>query len=196
MSLLLGVLDLRRLRHRHAFAELDVGSAAGHVRRDRHRARLSRAGDDLGLALVVLGVQHVVDDPRALEHARQRLRNVHAHRSHEHRVAELVQALRLLEHRVVFLATRLVDEILPVVADHRPVGRNHGHVEAVDLVELRLLRLGGSGHAGELGVHAEVVLDRDRRERLRLALHLNAFLRLHRLVQSLRPAPTPASCGR
>ena len=41
---------------------------------------------------------------------------------------------------------------------------------------------------GELLVHAEVVLDRDRRERLRLALHLHAFLRLDRLVQPVGPA--------
>ena len=53
---------------------------------------------------------------------------------------------------------------------HRPVGRDDRDVELVDLVELRLLGLGRAGHAGQLVVHAEVVLDRDRRERLRLAL--------------------------
>ena len=42
--------------------ELDVGAAAGHVRGDRHRARLPGARDDLRLLLVVLGVQHVVRD--------------------------------------------------------------------------------------------------------------------------------------
>ena len=77
---------------------------------------------------------------------------------------------------------------MPVVADHRLVRRDDRDLEPVDLVELGLLRLGRAGHAGQLLVHAEVVLDGDRRERLRLALHLNAFLRLDRLVQSLRPA--------
>ena len=48
--------------------ELDVGAAAGHVRRDRDVAALARLRDDLGLALVVLGVQHLVLDPAALEH--------------------------------------------------------------------------------------------------------------------------------
>ena len=78
-------------------------------------------------------------------------------------IAELVQALRLLENRVVLLAPRLVDQVLPVVADHRLVRRDHRDLELVDLVELRLFRLGRAGHAGELLVHAEVVLDRDRR---------------------------------
>ena len=45
---------------RDAGAEFDVGAAAGHVRRDRDRARLARARDDLRLALVVLRVEHVV----------------------------------------------------------------------------------------------------------------------------------------
>ena len=35
-------------------AQLDVGAAAGHVRGDGHGADLARAGDDLGLVLVVL----------------------------------------------------------------------------------------------------------------------------------------------
>ena len=102
---------------RDAVAELDVGTAAGHVRRDRDRARLARARDDLGLALVVLRVQHVVLEAAAAEHLRQRLRRVDARRADEHRVAELVQPARLLDDRVVLLAPRLVDEIVPVVAD-------------------------------------------------------------------------------
>ncbi len=47
----------------------------------------------------------------------------------------------------------------------------------------------GAGHAGELVVHAEVVLERDRGERLVLLLDLHAFLGLDRLVQALAPAP-------
>ena len=42
---------------------------------------------------------------------------------------------------------------------------------------------------GELVVHAEVVLQRDRGERLVLLLDPDALLRLDRLVQALRPAP-------
>ena len=48
----------------HPLAELDVDAAAGHVRRDRDRAALARADDDLRLALVLLRVQDVVLDAR------------------------------------------------------------------------------------------------------------------------------------
>src|SRR6202008_854562 len=46
----------------------------------------------------------------------------------------------------------------------------------------------GAGHARELVVEAEVVLERDRRERLVLLLDPDALLRLDRLVEALRPA--------
>ena len=66
MTLFVRILHLRRLRLRDARPELDVGAAAGHVGRDRDRARLPGARDDLRFALVVLRVQHVVRDaPRA-----------------------------------------------------------------------------------------------------------------------------------
>ena len=77
---------------------------------------------------------------------------------------------------------------MEVRPDHRLVRRDLRDLELVDLVELLRLGRGGPGHARELGVHAEVVLDRDRRERTGLALDLEAFLRLDRLVQAVRPA--------
>ncbi len=39
-------------------AEPDVGAAAGHLGGHRHRAELAGFGDDAGLLLVVLGVEH------------------------------------------------------------------------------------------------------------------------------------------
>ena len=75
-----------------------------------------------------------------------------------------------------------------VVADHRPVGRDGDHVEAVDLEELLLLGHRRAGHAGQLVVEAEVVLEGDRGERHRLALDAQALLGLDGLVEALRPA--------
>jgi hypothetical protein len=43
-------------------AELDVRAAAGHVGRDHHRAELPGVLDDVRLALVLLGVEHLVLD--------------------------------------------------------------------------------------------------------------------------------------
>ena len=56
---------------RHAFAELNVGAAARHVRRDRDRPRLPGALDDLGFLHVELRVEHVVRNFFPLQHPAQ-----------------------------------------------------------------------------------------------------------------------------
>ncbi len=52
-------------------AEDDVGAAAGHVGGDGHGVFAAGLGDDLGLAFVVLGVEHLVLDAAAAEHRRE-----------------------------------------------------------------------------------------------------------------------------
>jgi hypothetical protein len=51
------------------------------------------------------------------------------------------------------------------------------------------LGVGRAGHARQLLVHAEVVLEGDRRERLVLLLDLDPFLGLEGLVQAVGVAP-------
>ena len=96
--------------------------------------------------------------------------------------------LDLVDDRVVFLAARLVDAVVRILAGDRPVRRDDVDVEFVDVVELGGFRLRGAGHARQLLIEPEIILDRDRRERLRLAIDLHAFLRLDRLVQAIAPA--------
>ncbi len=68
--------------------------------------------------------------------------------------------------------------------------RNHDHFQPVYLLEFVRLGVGRSRHAGELAVHAEVVLKGDRGERLVLALDRDVLLGLDRLVQAVGPAPS------
>jgi hypothetical protein len=68
------------------------------------------------------------------------------------------------------------------------VGRDDDRLEPVDFLEFVRFRVGRAGHAGQLFVHAEVVLERDRGQRLVLVLDLHAFLGLDRLVQAVGPA--------
>ncbi len=74
--------------------------------------------------------------------------------------------------------------------DHRPVGGDGHHRQVVGVGELGRLGLGRAGHARQLLVHAEVVLEGDGGEGLVLVLDPDPLLGLHRLVQALRPAPT------
>src|SRR4051812_730753 len=172
-------------------AELDVDAAARHVRGDRDRSQLTRLGDDLALALGVLGlgVQHRVLDALLLEPLGQHLRDLDRDRADEDRLARLVARLDLSDHGGPLAFLGLVDLVVAVVARDRAVGRDVDYLELVDLRELGRLGQRGAGHAGELLVLAEVVLVGDRRDRLVLLLDRDALLGLDRLVQALGPAP-------
>ena len=71
----------------------------------------------------------------------------------------------------------------------RLIGRDHLNGDVIDLAELRVLGHGGAGHAGELVIHEEVVLESDGGERLVLLANDHAFLGLDGLVQALGVAP-------
>ena len=98
--------------------------------------------------------------------------------------------------RLVFLVRGAIDLVVLVVADARHVGRDLHHVQLVDLGELVGLGHRRAGHAGQLGIQPEVVLEGDRGERL--------VLRLDRRRVPSPPAPGaarrssagPPSCGR
>ncbi len=153
--------------------------------------RRSRLGDRLTLALgeLGLGVEHGVLDPALVQLLGEHLGDLDRDRAHEHRLAGGVARLDLPGDRRPLALLGLVDLVVAVLADHRHVGRDLDDRQLVDLHELGGLSEGRSGHAGELVVHPEVVLQRDRGQRLVLLLDADPLLGLHRLVQALRPAP-------
>ncbi len=171
-------------------AEEDVHAAAGHVGGDGHRAGPARLGNDKGLLLVQLGIEHIVLDAPLAQHPAEHLRSLHRRRAHEHRLALLVQRLDLLHHRVELGLGRLVDHVGCILADHRLVGGEHHHIQAVDAVELFLLRSRRAGHPRQPLVHAEIVLKGDRGHGEALALDAHALLGLDGLMQALGVAPT------
>jgi hypothetical protein len=130
-----------------------------------------------------------VRDAAALEDLRQVLRRLDVDRPDEDRLPRLMALGDVLDDRVELGFLRLEDEVVLVVAGDRDVRRDLDHVQPVDLDELLLLGLRGTGHPGELVVETEVVLKRDRRERDVLLLDPHALLRLDRLMQTLGPAP-------
>ena len=81
-----------------------------------------------------------------------------------------------------------VDDVRVLDAQQRPVGGDDDDFELVDLLELGGLGFGGAGHAAELLVEAEVVLEGDGGERLVFLADVDAFLGLDGLVQAVGPA--------
>ena len=180
--------DLRREAGRVA-AEQDVRAAAGHVRGDRDRAGAPGLGDDRRFLLVELGVEDLVLDAAALEHRGEHLGLLDADvPTRTGRPASCISTISSMSalNLAVLVAE---DEVGVVLADHLAVGRDRDDLELVDLVELLGLGHRRAGHAGELVVEAEVVLERDRGEGHALALDAQALLGLDRLVEALAPAP-------
>jgi hypothetical protein len=171
-------------------AEHDVGATTRHVRRHRDRSLATGLGDDLGLERVALRVQDAVRDALRLEQGREPLRLLDRRGAHQDRTAQAVLIGDLLDDRAVLVVLAEVDEVVDVLADHRPVRRDRDHVEPVDLRELGRLGERRAGHARELLEHAEVVLQGDGRQRLRLLLRRHALLRLDGLVETVTPAPS------
>ena len=75
-------------------------------------------------------------------------------------------------------------------AGKRLICGHHEHIQAVDLFEFSRFCLRSPCHAREFVVHAEIILEGDRGERLVFPLYLYAFFRLKRLVQAVRIAPS------
>ena len=117
-------------------AEHDVGTAAGHVGGDGDRAEAAGLGDDVGLLLVELRVEHVVRDAALLELPRQVLGALDAGGTDQHRLTLLVALGDVVDDRDVLGLFGLVDQVGLVGADHRLVGRDADHAELVDLVQL------------------------------------------------------------
>ena len=137
---------------------------------------------------MLLRVQHVVRDAAPREQLGEVLGGLDGDRADEDGLARLVALDDVLGHRVPLRVLRLEDEVVLVGARDGDVRRDLDDVQVVDLDELLLLRLRGTRHPGELLVEAEVVLQRDRRERDVLLADRDALLRLDRLVQALAPA--------
>ena len=181
----LGADDVQAAGFGHPVAELDVDAAAGHVGRDRHRAREAGVLDDLRFLLVILRVEDVALDALAAQHHRQPLGFLDRARPDQHRTPLGVLGDDVVDDRVELRVLAAVHDVGEVLAAHGHVRRHDDDVEAVDVAELALLGLRGARHPGELVVEAEVVLEGDRRERLVLAADLDAFLRLDRLVDAV-----------
>ncbi len=95
--------------------------------------------------------------------------------------------LDLVGDGVELLALGAVDHVGMVEPLQRPVGGHGDHVELVDLPEFGGLGHGRAGHAADLLVELEEVLQRDRGQRLVLFLDLHAFLGFDGLVQAVAP---------
>ena len=169
-------------------AEQNIGAAAGHVGGDGDGVLAAGLRHDGCFALVILGVQDLVLDAHALEDGGEPFRLLDRDGAHQDGLAPLVEFHDLLGGVAKLLHLGAVDHVLIFLADQGTVGGNDGDVEVVDFLEFGRFGFRRAGHAGELLVHAEVILEGDGGEGLVLALDLDVFLGFHGLVEAVGPA--------
>ena len=185
---LLGQLLLAQLGQRQIFcvaAEHNVGATTSHIGGDGHRTELTGLRNDLGLALMVLGIQDGVRHALALQELRQQLGFFDGDRTDQHGLPLLVAALDLLDDRAELARLGLVDHVVVVDTDDRLICRDLDDVKVINRGKLFLLGQRRAGHAGELFIKAEQILERNGRKCLIFAGDVHAFLGLDGLMQAL-----------
>ena len=97
--------------------------------------------------------------------------------------------LYLGDNRLKLTRFVFVNPVRQVLPDHRLVGWHDRDLQAVNFEKFLNLGRRRAGHAGELGVEAEVVLKGNGRERPALTLDFDALFGFDRLVEALAVAP-------
>ncbi|MNG91398.1 hypothetical protein D3C79_503070 [compost metagenome] len=169
-------------------AQQDVGTTASHVGGDGQCTWRACLRDDLGFLLVILGVEHLVVDPFLFQEVGHVLGSFNGRGTYQHRPAQLHAFLDVGDDRGVFLVSGQVHQVVVVLTRQWLVRRNDHHVQAVDRLELERFGVGGTGHAGQLVVQAEVVLEGGRSQGLALGLDVQVLFGFDGLVQALGQA--------
>ena len=159
-------------RHRAAGQEIrisaqqDIRAAPCHVGRDGDGSEMTGLRHDRGFSGVVLSVKHLMGNAPQAQHAAEHFRHFDRYGTNQQRLACLMAADDLLHHGLILALFAAVYNVVEILADHGHVRRDLHDIQAVNALELFFLCLGCTRHAGELGVHAEIVLEGDGSQRL------------------------------
>ena len=147
-------------------------------------------GDDLGFFFVELGVEDLVLDAFLGQQAGHVLGSFDGGSTHQHRTPLGHAFLDVGDDCSVFLVGGQEHQVVEVFTRQRLVRRDNHHRQTVDLVEFERFGIGCTGHAGQLVVQTEVVLEGGRGQGLAFSLDVQGFLGFDRLVQAFRQTAT------
>src|SRR5437762_8215511 len=133
----------------YAFAQLDIGSASRHVRRDRHGAMLSGARDDRSFRFIVARIENLMRN--LAEASAQPFGFLDTRRPDQNRLSSLMNFSNFLDHSRLFFRPCTEDFVRMIDADHRTVRRNYFNIEFVDAAEFFGLRSSRPRHATDEG---------------------------------------------
>ena len=181
----LGTDDLQTAQLRNAFAQLDIRTTAGHVRRNGYASLLTCIRDDLCLKLMILRIQYLVLDATLLKQLAEFLGRIDIYGTDQHRLTLRMRLCHIFDDGIQLLLLCLENGIVFIYTLDGKVRGDHNNVHAVDLTELVLLSLCGTGHAGFLFIFIKEVLEGNGRKSLGLPLNLYILLCLDTLMQTV-----------
>ena len=162
--------------------ENDVDASTGHVRGHGDGALSTGLGDDLRFTEVLLRVQDLVVDAGLREFAAEQFRLLDRRGTEQNRLAEVGASANVADDGRELRGLGLIDEVRLVVAHRRLIRRDRHDGEFVGVAKLGGFGFGGTGHARELLVETEIVLQGDRRPGVVLFLDSHALFGFDGLV--------------
>ena len=187
-DLFLGASRLAHFVLCHEFgvaAEHNVGSASRHVGRDGDGGKFSRLCDDLGFFFMIFCVEHRMRNSVLFQNGGQFFGFFDGDRTDEDRLTLFVTFLDLRKDRIHFALFADEHRVGHILSDHGAVGRDLHDVKVINLAEFFLLGKCRTGHARELVIHAEIVLEGDGGKRFRFVFDLDALFCLDCLMQTV-----------
>ena len=142
-------------------AELDVGTATRHVCRNRDRADTAGLGHDMGFALMEAGVEYLVFDTLRSQELTEEFGLFNRHGPDKNWLSLAGLFGDRLGDPLKFVVSVLVKRVFLIDPCNRDVGRNCDDIHLVDLMELGRLGRCRTGHAPQLWIHPEIILESD-----------------------------------
>ena len=146
----------------------------------------SGVSDDRSLLLVVFCIQHVMLDALSFEHTAQELRHLDRDRADQDRLPCGMRPLYFFNNRFVFFFFCLVNRVFQIHSLYRDIGRDLHYVHPVNITEFFFLCKSSTCHTALLFKFIEQVLECDCCKCLAFPSYLHMFLRLDRLVKTVR----------
>ena len=174
--------------HFDVTAELDVGSATGHVGGNGDSAGFSGLRDNVGLLFVMAGVEDVMLDFLFFQAGGEFFRFFNRNRTDENGLLAFLTFLDQRNNRIVFLAEGFVDFIIVVFARYGNVSGDFNDFETVNLFEFGCFGQRRSRHSREFRVQAEIILEGNGGKGLVLGLDFHALFGFYSLMQAFGEA--------
>ena len=171
-----------------ATAQHNIGTTTRHVGSDGHGSRITRLSNDIRFFSMELGVQNVVFNACFRQLIGNHFGFLDGDGPHQNRLPIGSTVANIFDDCLNFFRFGHVHQVRHILTDHWTVGWNDNGIQLVDGAEFKRFGISSTGHARQLLVQTEVVLEGDGRQGLVFILNIHTFFGFHSLVQTVRPA--------